>query len=213
MISFVKRVCSAAALAAAVSLMSPVALAADAADKLQQRLNQHDTFSADFAQISTAQQGQRVQENNGHMLIAKPNKFRWVSNEPYPQEITGDGTYIWVYDPDLEQVTRKPAQNATGSAPALILNGQIDELREQFEIRVSDDGQLFELEPRDEQNSFKRIRLFFDGELISELMLEDTLGQRTTIVFSNLDTSPQISKDSFVFELPEGADVIVDSEL
>jgi len=213
MIKFVKKVCAVAALTA----VSGLSWAGDADEALKSLLDRYQGFSADFSQIASADQGQRVQENTGHLSVQKPNQFRWISNEPYPQEIVGDGQHIWIYDPDLEQVTRKAAQNGSTSAPALILNGQIDELQEQFAITSSgeSDGgdQLFELTPLDEQNSFKRIRLFFAGEIISELALEDTLGQRTTIVFENQLLNPSFSSDMFTFDLPEGADLILENEL
>lgn len=213
MITYLKKFC----VAATMMGIATFAQAELADEKLKGLLDGYSTFSADFSQIAAAEQGSRVQENSGRLTVAKPNKFHWLSSEPYPQEIVSDGTYIWVFDPDLEQVTRKPAQNGTSSAPALILNGQIDELREQFSISGGDavegSDQLFELLPLSDQNTFKRIRLFFAGEVISELMLEDTLGQRTTIVFANQKINPEIDPEQFKFELPEGADLILESEL
>ncbi|WP_282353123.1 outer membrane lipoprotein chaperone LolA [Pontibacterium granulatum] len=212
-----KKACLTAALVVSAAGTATFAQAETASEKLKALLDGYSTFSAEFSQIASADQGGRVQESTGSLQVAKPNKFRWTSNEPYPQIIVGDGTYIWVHDPDLEQVTRKPAQNGTTSAPALILNGQIEELEQQFNIaggQVSDlGGQLFELIPLTEQNTFKRIRLFFAGEKISELMLEDTLGQRTTIVFQNQQINPEFSANQFQFVLPEGADLILDSEI
>ncbi|MDI3324933.1 outer membrane lipoprotein chaperone LolA [Pontibacterium granulatum] len=217
MITFLKKACLTAALVVSAAGTATFAQAETASEKLKALLDGYSTFSAEFSQIASADQGGRVQESTGSLQVAKPNKFRWTSNEPYPQIIVGDGTYIWVHDPDLEQVTRKPAQNGTTSAPALILNGQIEELEQQFNIaggQVSDlGGQLFELIPLTEQNTFKRIRLFFAGEKISELMLEDTLGQRTTIVFQNQQINPEFSANQFQFVLPEGADLILDSEI
>ena len=217
MITFFKKACITATLIVSTVGMATFAQAETASEQLKALLDGYNTFSAEFSQIASADQGSRVQESTGSLQVAKPNKFRWTSNEPYPQVIVGDGTYIWVHDPDLEQVTRKPAQNGTTSAPALILNGQIEELEQQFNIaggEASDLGdQLFELLPLTEQNTFKRIRLFFAGEKISELMLEDTLGQRTTIVFQNQQINPEFSAEQFQFVLPEGADLILDSEI
>lgn len=215
--TFLKKACITVTLIVSMAGMATFAQAETASEQLKALLDGYTTFSAEFSQIASADQGSRVQESTGSLQVAKPNKFRWTSNEPYPQVIVGDGTYIWVHDPDLEQVTRKPAQNSTTSAPALILNGQIDELEQQFNIaggEASDLGdQLFELLPLTEQNTFKRIRLFFAGEKLSELMLEDTLGQRTTIVFQNQQINPDFAADKFQFVLPEGADLILDSEI
>lgn len=192
------------------------AQAGPAETHLKTLLDNYQRFSADFSQIASADRGRRVQESNGRLWVAKPDLFRWEASAPFPQVIVGDGDYIWVHDPDLEQVTRKPAQNSFSSAPALILNGRVEELRAQFDIQyvggMGEGNALFELTPLTDQNTFSRIRLFFSDEVISELMLEDTLGQRTTIVFSNQQINPELDAEVFRFALPAGVDLIVDSE-
>ncbi len=41
-------------------------------------------------------------------------------------------------------------------------------------------------------------------------MLQDSLGQRTTIRFFNQRQNPELPADRFRFEVPEGADLIID---
>ena len=64
------------------------------------------------------------------------------------------------------------------------------------------------LEPAD--NSFSRIRLLFAQQQLSELELEDSLGQRTLILLDRLVLDPQIDPARFRFTPPEGVDLIVD---
>lgn len=194
-------------------VLSTLSEAADAGENLQQRLQGYRTFSAEFEQYSVTD-GRRTEASRGTLALRKPNLFRWTSEEPFPQTIVNDGTYLWIYDPDLLQVTRKPFDRDNNSAPALILNGQIDRLGEDFSISLLHENEseaLFELLPRRaEQSAFTRIRLFFQQQQVSELMLEDSLGQRTTIRFFNQRLNPELPGDLFSFEVPEGADLIVD---
>ena len=98
--------------------------------------------------------------------------------------------------------------------PALILNGQIDELKAQYRIRLlqeKDSNQLFELLPIHDADVFTRIRLLFTDGLIKELQMEDSLGQKTSILFNNQKLNPDYSEDSFMFVPPEGTDVIVEN--
>ncbi|NVK41221.1 MAG: outer membrane lipoprotein chaperone LolA [Oceanospirillaceae bacterium] len=193
-------------------LLSTLSQAADAADSLQQLLQGYRTFSADFEQYSVTD-GQRTEASRGSLELRKPNLFRWTSEEPFPQVIVNDGTYLWIYDPDLLQVTRKPFDRNNNSAPALILNGQIDRLDDDFSIslvRETDSEALYELLPKDEQSTFTRIRLFFQQQQVSELMLQDSLGQRTTIRFFNQQQNPELPAERFSFEVPKDADLIID---
>ncbi len=199
--------------AGCLSLLSAPGWALEADARLQQLLHGYETFSAEFEQFSLADGVQRTETTNGTLLLRKPNLFRWTSQEPFPQVIVNDGTYLWIYDPDLLQVTRKPFDSNGNSAPALILNGQIDRLGEEFSIRMlHETGReaLFELLPYDEQSTFTRIRLLFIEEQIGQLMLEDSLGQRTTIQFHNQQQNPILGADLFNFNVPDGADLIVD---
>ncbi len=186
----------------------------DPAADLQRLLSEYETFSADFEQVILANQGRRTEVTTGTLAVAKPNRFRWHAREPFPQEIVSDGTHVWIYDPDLEQVTRRPLAENSANAPAMILGGKVEQLKAAYLIRSLQQGgaddRLFELTPRSEQETFQRIRLYFAAGVLSELMLEDSLGQRTTIIFSGQQINPQFSAGMFRFELPQGADLIVD---
>lgn len=191
------------------------ATATEGADKLRALLQGYASFSAQFEQVTLSENGREAQKTAGSILLAKPNLFRWETLQPFPQEIVSDGQYIWIHDPDLEQVTQRLADTHEGSAPALILNGQIAKLQNTYTIRLVEDTgseQIFDLKPHTDQHSFSRIRLAFANKVISELMLEDALGQRTSLVFSEQSINPQINESSFYFRVPEGTDLIIDFE-
>jgi len=200
---------------AGIVLAASCATAADQkpADLLASQLQNYQTFSADFEQISRSQSATQPQQTLGNLKVAKPNLFRWHSDEPFPQEIVGDGVYVWIYDPDLEQATRKPFRFDANNAPALILNGQISQLVEQFDIALLEQSEaesLYQLKAKDENSSFQMIRLFFVDGLLTELMMEDSLEQRSTILFRNQQLNPEFAEETFRFALPDGADLIVD---
>lgn len=39
------------------------------------------------------------------MMLSRPGKFVWRIEKPYKQQLVGDGEKVWMYDPDLRQVT------------------------------------------------------------------------------------------------------------
>jgi len=185
------------------------------AEDLQQRLSGYDSARAEFSQFALSSDGDHAEESSGYFYVARPDRFRWVTEQPFVQEIVSDGQSIWIHDPDLEQVTRRPADSQGNSAPALILNGQISELEQQFSITRVDDSDpgvaLFELQPLSpESSTFARIRLLFEQEQLTELSMEDSLGQRSMLVLHNLEYNPNLPQDAFEFTLPKGTDLIED---
>ncbi|MDF2180481.1 outer membrane lipoprotein chaperone LolA [Neptuniibacter sp. CAU 1671] len=189
------------------------AVLADAKTELSSLLNSYSTFSAEFDQITVGENGRSAQQSIGQLTLSKPNRFRWQTTEPAPQEIVADGRYLWIYDPDLEQVTRRNLNPESNSTPARILNGEIDSLLENFSLTQSSSSeaeQLFELKSISAQTSFSVIRLVFHEQVLSELMLEDSLGQRTTIVFKSAQRNPELPPEEFEFRIPKDVDLIID---
>ncbi|MGB2222343.1 outer membrane lipoprotein chaperone LolA [Neptunomonas phycophila] len=205
----------------ALLCVMPVSVFADDTEKdpaqaLSSVLKSYERFSADFEQITRSDQSSESEISKGEMQIERPGKFRWETNTPFPQLIVSDGDNVWIYDPDLEQATRKPVNLEDTNGAALILNGNIEELQEKFDISmpVSDAGsQLFDLQPKDNQSSFQRIRIYFSNGVMSELMLQDVLGQQTTIVLHNSSINPAFSDTLFEFTPPEGVDVIISDQM
>jgi len=201
-------------LIAMVALCSSAAYAGPA-EELQQHLSGYQSARAEFSQFALSSDGDRAEESTGFFYVARPDRFRWVTEEPFIQEIVSDGESIWIYDPDLDQVTRRSADSQGNSAPALILNGQINEIQKQFSIqRIDQQGPglaLFELRPLNpESNTFARIRLLFEQARLSELSMEDSLGQRSMLVLHELEYDPELPAGIFDFNLPEWVDVIED---
>jgi periplasmic chaperone LolA len=198
--------------------MSLGSASATPADDLQRYLSGYGSARAEFSQFALSSDGDRAEESTGYFYVARPNRFRWVTEQPFLQQIVCDGESIWIFDPDLEQVTRRPADQQGNSAPALILNGQIDELQQQFSIsRIDDnapDTTVFELRPlQPEHNTFARIRLRFEQRRLSELSLEDSLGQRSLLVLHELEYDPKLPAGIFAFTPPPGVDLIEDPGL
>lgn len=197
------------------TLLSSSVFATEGAERLESLLQGYDSLSTKFEQVTLADNGRQAQRTSGSLILSKPNLFRWETQQPFPQEIVSDGRYIWIHDPDLEQVTQRKADSEQGSAPALILNGQIDALQKKFAITLVEDmgsEQIFDLTPLNEQSNFSRIRLAFANEMISELMLEDSLGQRTSLVFFEQQRNPELNEATFFFRVPADADLIIDIE-
>jgi outer membrane lipoprotein carrier protein len=154
------------------------------------------------------------QKSSGKMALLRPGKFRWEVLQPVKQVIIANGRHIWVYDVDLEQVTKQVfASNQPGN-PAQLLSGDSASLRRAFNIvRLHVEAGMevgFELRPSARNSSsYSWIQLFFDhdGRLL-HMRMEDNLGQKNQFDFSNLVANGNVPASLFTFVAPPGVDVI-----
>lgn len=198
------------ALAALLIAATPAALA-DAVSKVETYLGSLKTLSADFLQVVHDKQGQLTDRATGTLAIARPNRFRWEYREPYPQTIVADGVRLWLYDPDLEQVTVRSLEQGLGSTPAMLLSGsgKVVEAFSAGPIDMRNGLAWCRLLPRQPGSDFERVSLAFDTRNeLAAMELVDKLGQTTTIEFTRVRRDARLDETQFRFVPPKGADVI-----
>ncbi len=190
-----------------------VALADDqsvAAERLNTLLMRANTMSADFSQMTLSSNGANLQEATGSLVLKRPGMFRWHTDAPAEQLLVSDGEQIWLYDPDLEQVTIQTMDKRLTHTPALLLSGDVSALEENFDITVVESGNVSEflLTPKVNDTLFDNLRLsFLDGKM-NDMQLSDAVGQRTNIVFQDVKLNEGVSQSQFTFDIPPGVDVI-----
>lgn len=183
---------------------------AGAIDKLHRFLDTTKTLRADFAQIVVAKNGKRPQQSAGVMMISRPGKFRWQVDKPYSQLLVGDGEKIWIYDPDLRQVTVKKMDAALGSTPAALLVGS-NNLEKNFNLRELGEREgleWLEATPKSNESGFEKLQFGFSGDDLKAMELFDNFGQTTSLAFSNVQRNPSLPVSNFRFVPPAGADVL-----
>lgn len=193
------------------TLFTSSLMAATAAQQLTTQLGKYHSLRANFVQYLLDASGSRLQETTGSMLLSQPNQFFWQTEDPFAQIIVSNGESVWIYDPDLEQVTLQLLDTRTTATPALLLSGDNQAIGEQFNVRMKDnnDGlQQFELRPKDPESLYTYIRLYFIHGDLQQMQLVDSLDQKTAMHFSNLVSNPTIDAGTFEFQVPQGSDVI-----
>ena len=202
-----------AALLLGFSLASAQAADDDGVQRVERLLGNLQSLQADFKQTLTDGKGEVTEQSSGTIAIQRPNRFRWEYRQPHEQLMVADGTRIWLFDPDLEQVTVRRMGDSLSATPAMLLSGD-GKLSDNFNVtKTTQDAtaQWVMLEPKRNDTDFKWVRLGFGGDVLKYMQLADKLGQITTLEFTNVQKNPQLDPSSFVFEVPEGADVIGDS--
>jgi chaperone LolA len=171
------------------------------------------TATARFEQQVFDRGGKVVERASGTFAFARPGKFRWTYDKPHQQVLVGDGTKLWIHDPDLNQVTVKRIGKAISSTPAALLAGK-DDITALFTLRDagSADGLAWvEATPKTQDTGFERVRLGLQGKTLAAMELFDQLGGHTKLAFSELKTNVAVAPETFRFSPPKGADVLEDA--
>jgi outer membrane lipoprotein carrier protein len=165
------------------------------------------SLSAKFTQRITDTEGFQLDSSAGLFEVAQPAKLRWIVVEPLPQQIISDGSTLWVYDPDLEQVIIQPFNQDIAATPAILFSGDLDQLDNAYYVSEDSPG-IFTLTPERAGSLFKHMQIEFVNRQPMSIALTDNLEQTTKITFTELQINPVISADHFVFAIPPMVDVI-----
>ncbi|WP_010483959.1 outer membrane lipoprotein chaperone LolA [Pseudomonas sp. S9] len=195
-----------------LSLTCLNAMADDSAavKRLTELLSQAQTITARFSQLTLDGSGSQLQETAGELSLKRPGLFRWHTDAPQEQLLVSNGKQVWLYDPDLEQVTIQKMDQRLTHTPALLLSGDVSKISESFDISYKEAGNVvdFTLKPKSKDTLFDNLRLSFRSGVVNDMQLIDSIGQRTNILFLNVKMNQPIQDSEFTFEVPKGADVI-----
>ncbi|MBT7375644.1 MAG: outer membrane lipoprotein chaperone LolA [Porticoccaceae bacterium] len=175
--------------------------------QLRDLLQPITSLSAQFEQQVTDANGFPVQNSSGLFQVAQPNNMRWIVSYPMPQQMISDGTTLWLYDPDLDQVIVQPFDAKLQSTPAVLFSGELDELGRAYEINQSTPG-VFDLAPVRADSLFQALQISFTDGVPQSIVLTDGLGQTTYINFKEVDVNPVLASGLFKFDIPPNVDVI-----
>lgn len=144
------------------------------------------------------------------MALKRPGLLRWHTDAPMEQLLVSNGQKVWLYDPDLEQVTIQDLDQRMTHTPALLLSGDVSKIRESFTISHQEGGSVvdFILKPKAKDTLFDTLRLSFRNGVINDMQLIDSIGQRTNILFLGVKMNQPLDDAQFDFQVPAGADVI-----
>ena len=205
----------AAVLIAAVLFIAAGACAA--ADTARARLDAFATglhsLTGNFQQTLTDINGSASKVSAGTLALEAPRQFRWNTTTPYQQTIVADGSRVWMYDPELEQVTVRVQSTEEAHSPLTVLT-DVKQLDKNFKVaeQGSRDGLLWlRLTSTAKDPQFDHADLGFDANGLARMTFRDQLGATTDIRFSGWQRNAAIAPGTFDFVPPPGVDVIGDA--
>jgi len=205
------------ALSAVVLTLSLSAVAQAAAGPARVRLDAFATglhsLTGHFSQTLTDLNGHTSKNSSGTLALQAPRQFRWDTLAPYKQTIVADGSRVWMYDPELEQVTVRVQSSEEAHSPLTVLTDlkQMDKDFKVVEQGEHDGLAWLRLSSTAKDPQFDYADLGFDANGLARMTFRDQLGSTTDIRFSGWQRNAPIPPATFNFVPPKGADVIGDA--
>jgi outer membrane lipoprotein carrier protein len=194
----------------AALLLAANAASAGAREQLDAFTSNLKGLDGQFRQQVFDAHGTHKETSTGRVAVSAPRLFRWEYLTPYPQLIVADGDTVWVHDPDLQQVSKRPQGVEEANSPLAIL---LDPARLDRDFTVKEAGaaagiEWLQLTPRQAEAPFKTAKLGFSAAGLVQMEYVDALGQRTRISFDGWKRNPRFAKETFEFVPAKGVDVI-----
>jgi outer membrane lipoprotein carrier protein len=184
------------------------------ADALRDTLAATTSLRGQFEQTLRDAEHEVIETSRGRFVLQRPGRFFWHTTQPFAQQLISDGHTLWLYDPDLQQVTVRPVDDSLKTTPAALLSESANGLNEAFYITHSvGEGEhtVFELTPKAEGDSlFARLELAFAGPQLTRIVVHDSLGQTTEFALTDTERNAPVDAEQFSFSAPEGVDVLID---
>jgi outer membrane lipoprotein carrier protein len=183
--------------------------------KVQERYDATRDFTATVTQEMTIASLGKTTTARGTVAFKKPGKMRWELDHDAPQVIVADGSTLWLYQPKEHQVLKAPFDAAFRSTTPISFLTGVGRIAQDFDVSIdgtSANGQLVYLilvSRRDSATVGKlRLTVARDSGEIRGAEVHDPLGNVSRLQFDDIRRNQDLPDDRFVFQLPQGVDVI-----
>ena len=168
----------------------------------------------DFSQTVYDSYGNITGTSKGMLALEAPRLFRWQVTGPYKQLIVADGNKVWIYEPDLQQVTVRDQGAQEAHSPLTVLTdlSQLDSEFKATDVGTRDGLEWLRLVSRSQDPQFKYAEIGFDASGPRRMVFLDTIGDKTEIAFSGWQRNPDLPASTFTFVPPKGTDVVGDAD-
>ncbi len=183
--------------------------------RLESLLSEISTLSADVVQLIVESDGGILEESEIQMFLKKPDGFYWETLSPFPELIVTNGSKLWNYQPDLEQVVIEDWDSSRSELAARLLSGETGNLAEEYRIESvteqDSEHQEFELTPRAADSVYQLISINFMRKELESIYLNSRNGQQTVWRFENVVRNQAIADAQFEFLPPDNIEIIENS--
>lgn len=154
--------------------------------------------------------GRRVSSSYGQFVVSRPGKLKWAIEKPHQQIFIANGQTIWIYEPELHQVTKKPQSKGIGGTAGLFLSNQPSLWIQRYKVTLPRGGEnaMFELRAKTSNTPFSRVLLSFNHDKLVGLEFWDQMGQNSQIQLTQVKMNQAVAASYFNFSPPKHTDLI-----
>jgi len=171
-------------------------------------------FSARFVQFTTINAMNITDTASGQIFVKRPGMMRWEYQKPDLQTIITNGSTLWIYRPEDDQVM-------IGKAPAFFKDGKgagflsdIKQLRRKFYTtlgnEIRNNSYTLTLYPLEKTFDVSVIYLSISIKTfdVVRIVTHNSYGDKTRFELSNIQFNQNLDNALFTFKIPEGVDVL-----
>jgi outer membrane lipoprotein carrier protein len=178
--------------------------------RLQQRYDCSRSLQANFDEALSSPGGM-TRTRKGTVYFKKVGRMRWEFAAPSEGTVVSDGTTVFDYEKDLNQVVELPVSKALKSSATAFLLG-LGNIRKDFKVSLPPkppaDGLVHVvLTPKDGGDTME-LGLDPKSYDIVNFKLTNQVGGVTELKFSDIQTNIALDDSLFTFAVPEGADIV-----
>lgn len=204
-----KSVFSSLVLSSLLALSTSAQAKTASLDALNQFVDNLHSYSADFSQIQPDETLYQDNRSNGRFALKRPGKLVWVYQNPEPQEIVADGTNVWIYEEDIDQVSVHSLDSIQSDLPMSWLLYE-EPISKRFDVipgEVRDGVSWYNLVPK-EGTFFQSIELALaDGKMV-QIWMYQSEDNVVKVAFENIRMNQAVNEKQFEFHAPKGVDVV-----
>lgn len=177
-----------------------------------ERLRALEPLRGRFEQHVEDGYGQRFDQREGRFSLAPGLGLNWVTETPFDEQLVLNDQGAWLWDPALQQAFRRPLSALRGTPATLLVGlgeGWLDGY--QVESQTTPALERFRLLRRQEGEGQvgvpARLELAWLEGALGLITVEEGTGQRLVLRL-RAQTPAILGSEDFVFEPPEGAEII-----
>jgi outer membrane lipoprotein carrier protein len=171
-------------------------------------------FSAEFEQQSTISAMEITDSASGKLYVKRPGKMRWEYVLPETQIIISDSNDLWIYRPEDNQVLVGKAPSFFSHGKGATLLSDITNVRKAFivtlEHKDKDGNPVLKLIPKQKSAEVTEIHITISkqADTIDQILTKNGYEDETRIQINKYRFNQDLAEKLFVFEIPNGADVL-----
>jgi outer membrane lipoprotein carrier protein len=183
---------------------------------LQQTYEKTQDFKANFSQTTTIQSIKKTDVEEGTVFLKNPKNMLWNYSQPKAKKLVVNSRKVWLYLPQEKVAYTQEANHIFKSRVLIKFLSGLGKLKDDFAIKYAEpramDKQgnyLLVLTPLEKTAALNPFSITVDKNtyLILQISFADTMGNATTLKFSNISTNTGLPEKMFSFKPPEGVSI------